>query len=176
MPEIHDVANADDFATHLTAQEPSSLLVLYFHITWTVYRTNLTAELSTLASQYPPTATTPLTFIGINGGTIRGVVKGYGVGTAPSVVLLRDGEILEKVKGSNSKPIREAVERHTGVSLLPAATSTCIPEPMAPEQREAPFARLAGLVRLTPVVYFVKGSPDPPLCRFSRRLVKILRD
>ncbi|KAF4336890.1 glutaredoxin [Fusarium beomiforme] len=60
---------------------------------------------------------------------------------------------------------------------LPAAAH---PQPLKPcdpgESKEALTARLRDLVNSAPVMLFMKGVPKCPLCRFSRRIVRILND
>ena len=44
------------------------------------------------------------------------------------------------------------------------------------QSQEALFTRLTELVREAPVMLFMKGTPESPVCRFSRRIVRVLND
>ncbi|KAH7188067.1 thioredoxin-like protein [Fusarium flagelliforme] len=44
------------------------------------------------------------------------------------------------------------------------------------KSQEALFARLTELVKEAPVTLFMKGTPKSPVCRFSRRIVRVLND
>ena len=44
------------------------------------------------------------------------------------------------------------------------------------QSQEALFARLAELVKEAPVMLFMKGTPKSPVCRFSRRIVRLMND
>jgi Grx4 family monothiol glutaredoxin len=62
---------------------------------------------------------------------------------------------------------------HTAHPQAPGTSDTAL----TPEQsKEALNARLNDLVKVGPVMLFMKGTPKSPVCRFSRRIVRILND
>jgi Grx4 family monothiol glutaredoxin len=56
------------------------------------------------------------------------------------------------------------------------APSTSDPALSTKASQEALFARLTELVQEAPVMLFMKGTPKSPVCRFSRRIVRVLND
>lgn len=170
MSTLLDITSKEAFSAHVASLPPSALLVLYFYTPWTAFSTRMTNELSALASQY--TATTPpsLSFISINGKQLVEIAKEYGVSTAPYVICLRDGEILESIRGSDVEKIRKALDRHSGLTAVPA------PVLVSEQDKEALIARLTELVQAAPVMLFMKGTPESPQCRFGRHLVRILQE
>ncbi|QPC78030.1 hypothetical protein HYE68_008782 [Fusarium pseudograminearum] len=51
-----------------------------------------------------------------------------------------------------------------------------IPNLSSEQSQEALVARLSELVKAEPVILFMKGTPKSPVCRFSRRVVRLLDD
>lgn len=158
--------------------------------------------ISTIASQYPASSPPTISFISVNAEELPDISEDYDVTAVPFVVLVRDGQILESVSGSDAMKVRAAVERHAGAgttasgaggkSAIPPALSAVPREENAPvtategpggaggvtaeQAKEVLFARLAELVKAAPVMLFMKGSPSSPQCGFSRQLVAILRE
>ncbi|KAF9780370.1 hypothetical protein IL306_000480, partial [Fusarium sp. DS 682] len=58
----------------------------------------------------------------------------------------------------------------------PKAPGTSDPAPTPEQSKETLTARLTDLVKVAPVMLFMKGIPKSPVCRFSRRIVRILND
>ncbi|KAB8069217.1 glutaredoxin [Aspergillus leporis] len=202
MSTLIEIPSEAEFTSYITSLPPTTLNVLYFHAPWAAPCTQMRAVLSALASQYPATSPPTVTFVSINAEELPDISEDYDVTAVPFVVLLRNGQILESISGSEAARVRDAVERHAGGASASAAKPT-IPPPLSavpretgpttatqppanangatqaltPEQsKEALFARLADLVKAAPVMLFMKGTPSAPQCGFSRQLVAILRE
>lgn len=156
--------------------------------------------LSTLASQYPVTTPPSISFISLNAEELPDISEDYDVTAVPFVVLVRGGEVLDSISGSDATRVRDAVERFAGrgagaggadgataksqipppLSATPRddnAPTTATQAPVSAEQsKQALFARLEELVKAAPVMLFMKGTPSAPQCGFSRQLVGILRE
>jgi len=155
--------------------------------------------LSTLASQYTVTTPPSVSFISLNAEELPDISEDYDVTAVPFVVLVRAGEVLDAISGSDAARVRDAVERFAGrgasdggagaapksqipppLSATPRednAPTTATQAPVSAEQsKQALFARLEELVKAAPVMLFMKGSPSAPQCGFSRTLVGILRE
>ncbi|RAL13499.1 PICOT family protein [Aspergillus homomorphus CBS 101889] len=206
MSSLIEVASEAEFPTYLSSLPPTCLLVLYFHAPWAAPCTQMRAVLSALASQYPATNPPTTAFLSVNAEELPDISEDYDVTAVPFVVLVRDGQILESISGSEAVRVRDAVERYAGagtntqLSQQSQQQKTTIPPPLtavpredaaapttatqapngaapAPtETKEALFARLAELVKAAPVMLFMKGTPSAPQCGFSRQLVGILRE
>lgn len=132
----------------------------------------MTNFMTELASQCLATAATAISFASINAKELLDVAKEYGISTAPSVAYIRGGQCLQIIQGSQPSSVRDALNRHAGASVV-ILTTTKAP---LPKPSEKITARLAQLTKAAPIMLFMKGTPDSPLCRFSRRIVGILRD
>lgn len=175
MAAITEITSEADLSSHLSTLSSSALLVLYFYTPWTAFRTSMSAEMAALASQYPVTVPPSISFVGINAKALPTSAKEYGVSTAPCVVCLRSEQILESIKGSNIARIHGALDRHAGITANRIPTSLDVVS-VPTELSAALVVRLSGLVKMAPVMLFMKGTRETPLCRFSRRMVKLLQD
>jgi Grx4 family monothiol glutaredoxin len=206
MSTLREIASEGDFTSYLSSLTPSTLVVLSFHTPWAAPCAQMRTVLSTLAASYPVTSPPTISFVSVNAEELPDISEEYDVTAVPFLVLLRDGNILESVSGSDAVKVRDAVERHAGNAAGLSKTGTTIPPALtaiprsdgqngltateapatngtfaAPTQtpqqsKEQLFARLAELVKAAPVMLFMKGTPSAPQCGFSRQLVGILRE
>ncbi|PKX99323.1 PICOT family protein [Aspergillus novofumigatus IBT 16806] len=172
MSTLNEITSDADFSAHTSSLPPSALLVLYFHAPWAAPCAQMRAVLSALASQHPVTTPPTVSFVSINAEELPDISEEYNVTAVPYVVLIRNGQILESISGSDAVKVRDA--NAPAAATQPPAPST---QALTPEQsKEALFARLAELVKAAPVMLFMKGTPSAPQCGFSRQLVAILRE
>ncbi|KAJ5125090.1 uncharacterized protein N7515_008915 [Penicillium bovifimosum] len=142
MSALTEITSEADFSSHLSALSPSALVVLYFHTPWAAPCAQMGAVLSALASQYPVTTPSTISFVSINAEELPDISEEYDVSAVPFVVCLRSGQILESISGSDAVKVRDAVERHAGRGNVAAATaplegaSAVIPPPLSAVPRE----------------------------------------
>jgi Grx4 family monothiol glutaredoxin len=60
--------------------------------------------------------------------------------------------------------------------VRPHATETFDPALLLEHTEESLTAHLKHLVSSAPIMLFMKGTPKCPVCRFSRRIVRLLND
>ncbi|KAJ6023858.1 thioredoxin [Penicillium herquei] len=177
MSSTIEITSKTDLSSYLESFPRTTLLILHLYTPWTSYTTNLGPLLSSLASQCPATTPPTIAFLNINVKKMLEIAKEYGVSKAPCILFLQNGEILESIKELNLNPtvINSAIHRYSGIntSLVPATPAK---PALSPERLAAVFIRLKTLVRIAPVMLFMKGTPQSPACRFSRRLVASLNE
>ncbi len=204
MSTIHEIKSIDEWAAHLGALAPSTLLVVSFHAPWAAPCAQMATVLQALADEYPAPAAgsgaAPATsWVSLNAEDLSDISEQYDVTAVPFLVLLRGGQVLETVSGSSAVKVRAAIERQVGAGAAgssaaagtAAATATTNATPAEPpaaeatiedpaaaaaQQKEELFKRLGDLVKAAPVMLFMKGTPSEPKCGFSRQLVGILRE
>ncbi|KAL0114226.1 hypothetical protein PUN28_011496 [Cardiocondyla obscurior] len=89
-----------------------------------------------------------------------------GVAVVPTVLLLRNSNVIGRVDGADVSALTEKVKHHLSNKdslLLDAAKA-----------KESLEDRLKKLVNQAPCMLFMKGSPANPRCGFSRTIVSIL--
>jgi Grx4 family monothiol glutaredoxin len=136
MSALTEITSEADFSSHLATLSPSALVVLYFYTPWAAPCTQMSAVLSALASQYPATAPPTISFVSINAEELPDISEEYDVSAVPFVVLLRSGQVLESISGSNPITVRNALDRHAGAAPTDGANRSAIPPPLSAVPRE----------------------------------------
>ena len=99
----------------LTSSTPSShIFILYFHTPWAAPCTQMTTILAALASTYPSTRSSDLTFLSINAEDLPEISETYDVTAVPFTVVVQGGKVLESLSGSDAGKVRSVVEKHAG--------------------------------------------------------------
>lgn len=102
------------------------------------------------------------------------LAQDYQVTAVPTFVLVgTDGSVVAKIEGSDkAAEVTQAVQRlqqqHQATSSEPVAPTTTLSADQELSQR------LDRLIRSSPVMLFMKGTPDAPRCGFSRQMVELL--
>ncbi len=109
-------------------------------------------------------------------------------------IYIQGHTLLSRVDGANAQALTKEIAEHASSKTAPAALSKTDRQP-APassamdvdghadgeaeegeESKEQLFERLRVLMASSPVMLFMKGTPDTPRCGFSRTAVGILRE
>jgi Grx4 family monothiol glutaredoxin len=158
---------------------------------------------SILSALTPSYTSSQLRILSLDAEAYPDTSEKYDVAAVPFLVFLsRDGaKVLETYSGCDGARVREVVERRAGkpsaggtngekkeippalIATAPASNgvskdlSNYAPpvEEKRAETKEELNQRLAGLVKASPVMLFLKGTPSAPECGFSRTLVGLLR-
>jgi len=204
MSSLKDITTEDEWKKHVESLPPSTLQIINFHAPWAAPCAQMTTVLQTLASSYPVSDPLSTSWISMNAEELMDVSESFNVTAVPYLVLVRNGQVLETVSGSDATKVRQAIERHAnvpagsavsqssqaktngdsgnnGVKQQTVATngsataSQSFAEQPATSKEEL-HQRLSSLVKAAPVMLFMKGTPSAPQCGFSRQLVGILRE
>ncbi|XP_011553485.3 glutaredoxin 3 [Plutella xylostella] len=90
----------------------------------------------------------------------------YKVDSVPTVILFKNGNLLDRVDGADASQISAKVKAH---SLGKGAAVSVAAAPKQPLEE-----RLKQLINRHNVMVFMKGNRDSPKCGFSRTLIQIL--
>jgi thioredoxin-like negative regulator of GroEL len=98
----------------------------------------MTTILSTLASTYPSSRSSDLSFLSINAEEIPEISETYDVTAVPFTVIVRDGKVLESLSGSDATKVRTAAEKYAGTGATPATAngSASIPPALKAEPQK----------------------------------------
>lgn len=157
----------------ITSPPPNdSKAVLFFWAPWheaSCPGGNLDQALQVLQS-----SSSPVLFGRVEAEACLDLTELYGVTVVPTVILLNQGKVFERVQGDDVAAVTTAVQR------LVAAEETTTPPPavMAQQPNDQSFLkdRLERLIRSSDVMLFIKGTPSEPRCGFSRQLVEMLEE
>ncbi|EZA62809.1 glutaredoxin-3 isoform X6 [Ooceraea biroi] len=88
------------------------------------------------------------------------------VTVVPTILLLRDSSVVDRVDGVNATALTEKIKRHLNNKDAPTLN--------AAKSKESLEDRLKKLTNQAPCMLFMKGNPANPRCGFSRTIVSIL--
>lgn len=174
---VTEVVSVIDFSSYLNTLPPSTLLVIYFYTQWTEFSTQMSSDISTFASRCPVTDPPTISFIRIDAKALVNLAVQYSVSVTPHVLCLRDGQVVESIRDSDPIKVCNALERRMavdGLNVLSKRVGRDCSSKQPKEAKEALVERLTGLINRAPIMLFMKGTSQSPLCRFSRRIIVIL--
>ncbi|XP_043269042.1 glutaredoxin 3 isoform X3 [Venturia canescens] len=90
----------------------------------------------------------------------------HGVSAVPTILLLRNGAVVDRVDGANPEALVEKIKEQLADERSTSADS--LKPQMSLEER------LKKLINQAPCVLFMKGDPANPRCGFSRTIVSLL--
>ena len=101
-----------------------------------------------------------------------GVADLYPIESVPACVLVKGNSTkpVQVIVGADPQSLVAAVKKHSTAST---GSKTASSKEESPEELNA---RLAKLVSAAPVMLFMKGSPDAAKCKFSNKIVGMLKE
>lgn len=136
MSAVTEITSEADFTSHLASLSPSALLVLYFHTPWAAPCTQMRAVLDAIAGQYRAASPPTISFVSINAEELPDISEELDVTAVPFVVLMRGGQRLEDISGSDAVKVRTAIERHADSASPADGAKSSIPAALSATPRE----------------------------------------
>ncbi|CAM9632702.1 unnamed protein product [Discosporangium mesarthrocarpum] len=101
------------------------------------------------------------------------------IAMVPTFILLKGGTVAEKIEGADPPALAKRVRLFASEPVLQDGEVQAMggnKEGMAATSMASPLeARIQTLISASPVMLFMKGNADTPRCKFSRKMVEILR-
>ena len=188
MSVFNDITSKVGLTLHVERNSSCELQILYFYDPDSPTCAQLTPLFADIVKQYQDSSPQSICFGSINAKALPDITEEYGISSIPCVHSKRSNGRTVALSGSNHASICATLDRHIKAILKALAKPQPDPAAKAPELRafqvsapadsEQPklFDRLSALVKSVPVLVFMKGTAQVPLCRFSRRLVKVLQE
>ncbi|KAJ7278229.1 putative glutaredoxin [Mycena rebaudengoi] len=104
------------------------------------------------------------------------IAESFDIEAVPSFIVLRGHTLLARIAGADAPALTTAIASHV---KPPAPLSQTDAAPSAPPtyaSKEDLDTRLRALMTQSPVVLFMKGSPEVPRCGFSRKISALLKE
>ena len=109
-------------------------------------------------------------FVTVEAEKLPEISEKHKITVVPTFILWQNGQEVCRVEGAKASDLSQAVEKFSkNVSQATVAAKA------APQEKEDLTARLEKLINYAPVMLFMKGTPQAPLCGFSRQAVEILQ-
>jgi Grx4 family monothiol glutaredoxin len=188
MAILTEITSKAALQAHRAELSPAVLLVIYYHKADDPSCEALSSAIAQIAAEHEASGPGELLSIAsVDVSTARNATdqsEKYGISTLPYIVFLRDRKLRQAMPGFDPQKLRNALDRQLAAAAAPPpepskpkiAPELSLANVVSPNQfRNEPLdTRLAKLTRSAPVVAFIKGTPQSPACRFSRRMVKLL--
>ena len=128
--------------------------------------------ISTLASKHPT-----VRFGRVDAESPGGmeVAEQFSVSAVPFFAFVKNKTVIDRVEGFDALSVTQKCEKWakvgTGAAQGLVSSETFVPPALVELQTE-----LDRLINASPVMAFIKGSPDQPRCKFSRMLLEVLAE
>lgn len=117
------------------------------------------------------------TVSGSDAAKVRAAVEKYaGAGSGDAKTSLPPAQTVTKPPQDNSAGGAQTLSAHAPTASDPKAAPDSSSGGTATTNKEELHKRLSELVKVAPVMLFMKGTPSAPQCGFSRQTVSILRE
>lgn len=157
---VKTIKNQEEFSA---VEKNNGLTVVHFTAEWAPQCGQMNEVISELAKQ---SELKDVTFAMVPAEDLSEVSLKFNIAAVPTVVLLRGGQVVDRVDGAN------AADLTTKVKIQAAKSSLVSTAPAVPA--EDLNTRLKRLINSAKCILFMKGSPDAPRCGFSRTTVELL--
>ncbi|KAK0081236.1 hypothetical protein PV325_012543 [Microctonus aethiopoides] len=140
-----------------------SLLAIHFYAPWAEQCTQINQLLDMLvkSSEYKD-----VRFAKVEAEELADLSLKHGVTAVPTVILMRDSVVIDRVDGVNPAILVEKIKQY-----ISPKNSTSIESTKSEANLED---RLKQLINQAPCMLFMKGDRETPRCGFSRTIVGIL--
>jgi len=186
---VVEIASEKQFKEQSAATD--GLLVLYFWASWHPPCAQMAQVLNEVAKDTPS-----VRFMKVEAESLPEVTEQYPVKSVPTFIFARNGRVVDSLEGADAPQLVALTAKHaraasttatattttataTTATATATATTASAPTPAAAapaeETKEQLDLRLSKLVQASPVMLFMKGTPDAPKCKFSRELVELLK-
>ena len=110
---VTDVQSPEEFKQY-ASENPSTLLVIYFHASWAEPCKHMSTAIETLAQTYTPSSPPSIAFLRIDADEVSDVAEDYEVASVPYIVLQKGGQVLDTISSPSIATVRSTVEKHAG--------------------------------------------------------------
>ncbi|KAI8355055.1 putative thioredoxin-like protein [Mortierella sp. GBAus27b] len=174
MAANHIVLTSEDQFSSVFDPNSTAVHALNFWASWAPQCIQMNEVFEELAAKH-----SAIKFIKIEAEQFPDISEQCNVMAVPSFVVVKEGNIVERVDGANAPELSRVVAKYSkSPSSVPSSSATPVgtsasaaPAALSPEDMNA---RLKELTSSSSVMAFIKGTPTAPRCQFSRQLLEIL--
>ncbi|XP_046433938.1 glutaredoxin-3 [Neodiprion fabricii] len=157
---VTNLATVDEFNTYIKSKD---LTVIHFYAAWAAQCAQINDVLEEMGKSADYKG---VNFAKIAAEDVPEVSLKFGVSAVPTILLLRNSVITDRVDGANPAELATKVKQQM---------SSKDPVPIEiPKPKENIEERLKKLINHAPCMLFMKGNPANPRCGFSRTIISVL--
>lgn len=158
---VINLTKEEDFNGLMTGND---LVVVHFYADWAEECKNMNDVLDELAVQAD---LKDVKFTKVLAEDFPEISMKHKIEAVPTFLLFRGGNQVDRVDGANAADLTQKVRKHAG-KILPSTANS------KPVEEQDLNVRLKTLINQSPVMLFMKGSPQEPKCGFSRQMITLL--
>ncbi|PRP87019.1 glutaredoxin 3 [Planoprotostelium fungivorum] len=140
-----------------------SVVVLSFWAEWAAPSVELNVVFDQLAD-----LNQQIFFAKVEAEKLADVTEQFDISSVPSFVFLQKGKIVHKIEGAFGSQLTEQVVKYSKIAQASSQESTTKP-------KEGINVRLQKLLSKSPIMLFMKGTPEAPQCGFSRKIIDLIK-
>ncbi|KAJ4803437.1 Monothiol glutaredoxin-S17 protein [Rhynchospora pubera] len=172
MAGVRDVKSKTELDEVVNGGKP---VVLHFWASWCDASKQMDQIFSHLATDYPQAF-----FYRVEAEEQPEISDAYTVAAVPFFAFCKDGKTVDKLEGANPSGLAEKVAKLAGPAAIekPQVNVEKLSgtEDASGGVNKVLKSRLEKLINSNPVFLFMKGSPEEPKCKFSRKVTEILKE
>ncbi|CAD7697113.1 unnamed protein product [Ostreobium quekettii] len=142
----------------LMVAAPYGQVVAHFWAPWSEQCKHMDTVLQELCRTYPQTG-----FVRVEAEEVVDLSEKYSVAVVPLFLFFQSGQLVYRLEGADALALTEKVQEYSG-------TSTAAPNTEDVEKR------IKVIIDSEPIMLFMKGTPEAPRCKFSSKVVGVLRE
>ncbi|KAJ4784228.1 Glutaredoxin family protein [Rhynchospora pubera] len=172
MAGVRDVKSKTELDEVVNGGKP---VVLHFWASWCDASKQMDQIFSHLATDYPQAL-----FYRVEAEEQPEISDAYTVAAVPFFAFCKDGKTVDKLEGANPSGLAEKVAKLAGPAAIekPQVNVEKLSgtEDASGGVNKVLKSRLEKLINSNLVFLFMKGSPEEPKCKFSRKVTEILKE
>ena len=114
-------------------------------------------------------------FLKVEAEALPDVTSKYPIASVPTFIFIRSGQVLGKVEGANPPELMKRISLLSAASSTSSGNNNKTVELTEEQKKEKLNKRIGRLIASAPLMVFMKGTPDAPKCKFSRKAMEILK-
>ena len=164
------VAVPADLVAAEAAIKVAGTCVLNFCASWAEPCTMCNTVFSELSAEH-----THLSFVQLDVDAFPELCERFSLESVPAFLFLSTGTLIDSVNGADVPTLVNKVKQHNLSASIAQADVDLTDASAPPSSAAVPLDdRLKALTHRSPVVLFMKGTPDEPRCGFSRTAIELL--
>ena len=144
---------------HIREISFSKLVVLLFCHSDVAASVSLLEALTELSSELPEVC-----FVKVDLEVFKDAPSYFSIDMVPTTLLVQGTQTVNRIEGADTPSIISSINHH---SSNWAESIQKIQSSM--------YAKIESIINQNPVCLFIKGSPEEPKCKFTRRLMQIMK-
>lgn len=141
----------------------NGLVVVHFTATWAPQCKQMSEVLKELGKEF-----VHVKFVEVEAEELVTLSEKYNVLSVPTILFFKNEKEIDRLAGANAPELTKKVQHHSNTFVPPLSSGD------QSSDKEDINDRLKRLINSSPLMLFMKGTPEQPRCGFSKQVLQIL--